>query len=87
MTQESNTDLPVIKVPVHCCMVKKAIVCEITNASQYEYEATLNFLRKNDKAFAAEYELWKMSWSLSEKLALRFVTFLYPGYQIWVVLG
>jgi hypothetical protein len=86
MTQESNIDLPVIKVPVHCGMVKKAIVREITNASQYEYEATLSFLRKNDKAFAAEYELWKMSWSLSEKLALRFITFLYPGYRIRVVL-
>ena len=53
MTQESKIDLPMIKVPVHCVMVKKVVVCEITNASQYEYEATLSFLRKNDKAFAA----------------------------------
>jgi hypothetical protein len=86
MTNEKQIDFPVIDVPVHCGMVKKAIVREITNASQYEYETTLKVLCKTDKAFAEEYAIWKESWSLSEKLALKFVTFLYPGYRIRVVL-
>jgi hypothetical protein len=86
MTQNNTIDLPVIEVPVHCGMVRKSMVRRITNASQHEYEATMNVLRKQDDAFAEEYEKWKKSWSLSEKLALRFIAFLYPGYRVRVVL-
>ena len=87
MTNDNQIDFPVIDVPVHCGMVKKSIIREITNASLYEFEATLSILRKNDEDFAKEYEEhWYKSWSLSEKLALQVITHLYPGYRVRVVL-
>lgn len=86
MTDDTLIDYPVIDVPVRGGKVKKAIIREITNASQYEYETTVDALRRKDKAFAEEYALWSKSWSLPEKMALQFVTYLYPGYRVRVVL-